>query len=37
MPSMVTWNEYMVFLIGGAACFGIGFIIALVQIFRGRQ
>ena len=36
MPSMVTWNEYMVFLIGGGVCFAIGFVIALVQIFRGK-
>jgi len=36
MPSMVTWNEYMVFLIGGLGFAAIGFVIALVQIYRGR-
>ena len=36
MPSMVTWDEYMVLIIGGGACFAIGFVIALVQIFRGK-
>jgi hypothetical protein len=36
MPRMVTLNEYMVFLIGGLSFAAIGFVIALVQIYRGR-
>ena len=36
MMGMVTWDEYEIFLAGGAVCFAIGFVIALFKIFRDR-
>jgi hypothetical protein len=36
MMDMVTWNEYEIFLAGGAVFFVVGFVIALFKIFRDR-
>ena len=36
MMSMMTWNEYEIFLAGGVVCFAVGFVIALFKIFRGK-
>ena len=37
MMGMVTWDEYEIFLAGGAVCFAIGFVIALFKIFRDKS